>query len=1008
MKMITLFITRPVMTSMIMISILFLGVIAFFKLPVTDLPDVDPPVINVSANYLGASPEVMAKIVAAPIEKELSNLSGVKHLLSQNTRGSSWITILFDLDQDIDASMKEVEKAIHRAEKDLPHDLDHRPILHRGNAKQESMIYLVLTSPINSLSELYDAARQRIEPAIARIHGVGAVQLLGSSYAIHIQLNPELMAAKKITVDEVKRAIEHATGNLPLGTLETTSRKYTLELNHSFTSAKDFGTLNITPHVRIKDIAELFDGFASDQIYRFVTKEENQLAIVLGIQKRKGANLVQVSKEIHTLLPQLQSDLPPTAHLEIWFDKAAWIEEAILEMEGSFLLACVLVGLSVFLSFKKFRETAIAAISLPLSIIGTFICMYFLNFNIDILSLLALTLAMGFIIDDTIVVLENISRYMEKGLPPFKAAIIGTKEITFTVISMTLSLVAVFFPLLFMKNEIGKLFKEFSLTMAISILVSAFVSLAFIPMLCSKFLRSNQKPATHSNIFLFSFYQKSLNRCLIYKKSILSSALVLGTFALFSFFQLPLQLFPEEDRGFIWSFVQAPMGMSVKDTHLYQEKLCNIAQNHPDVESLISLNFKEFYCFLLRLNAVENRSSQSMIAANLQKQLNAIPGTFAYLQGMQLISPLTSTYARSKYQFILKGADFNEVLLASEELKKKMWKEKAFVNPNTNIKADSPLLQLRLLERAAAKFGLTRRSFQSLLQLVFSGGSVGKIEKSSEKYDVILELDPKFQNHIEAFSKLSHRTSDGSLIPLKALVDWKESIGFQNIEHLDALPAVTLYFDVPEKEDVANSLRLLKKIASETLPGTVSGKLEGIAQLIDSATVEILLLILFSTFAMYVVLGMLYESFIHPCTILSSLPFACLGGILTLLLFKEPLTIYSMVGFLLLIGIVKKNGIMMVDYALNIQKKEKLTAEEAIKEACLVRFRPIMMTTLAAIFGAIPIAVGIGSGSETRRGLGLVICGGLIFSQFLTLYITPILYIYTEKLKNWNYEKRRV
>jgi len=994
------FIKRPVMTYIVMGVILLMGLIAFKKLPVTDLPNVDYPVIMVQASYAGASPEVIERTVTTPLEKELININGVKHVTSQSSRGFSWITILFELDRNLNDAAQDVQAALKRAEYALPSDMDQAPSYSKANAHQESIIYLVLTSSSSTMTELYDYAHTRIEQRIARIDGVGKVEVHGSPYALRIQLNPELMAARNLTFDEVRAAVANATGCLPLGILETTGRKFTLEVPDQYVSASDFRNLLLKDEVRLKDIADVFDGLESEEVFHLINKDQDRIAAIIGLKKQSGANAVRISDQLKKVVEELREELPPSMQLEIWFDKASWIKEAIEDVEWSLVLSFALVVAVIFFSLRRVRETIIAATALPLSVIGTFICMYFLGFSIDILSLLALTLAMGFVIDDAIVVLENIVRHQEKGLTPMQAALEGSKEIGFTVLSMTLSLVAVFIPLLFMNDVTGRLFREFSVTLAVSILVSGFISLTLTPMLCSKFATYHQKSKAASNQRTLDLYRRTLNWCMQHKKTTLAGAFSCAALAVMLFRFLPINLFPEEDRGFIWGFVQMPSGMTKKESEGYQQKLNAMVQVHPAVETFVTLNFKDYYIYLISLTEAEKRDAQNQVLVELQGKFNGVPGVQAFMQGMQLISNQGGGgFMRNTYQFVLRGTESSEVRDAAEALKRKLIGNPSFVNPDLSIKADDPKLEVSVFEAQAEKLGLNRQMIQTLLQNAYSGGHIGKIQKDGGEYHVFLELDPELQKNTAALAKLYLRTPSGASVPLKSVAAWKEGVGLQSIEHLDLLSSITLSFDIVKDAPLAETLEVLKKTAAETLPSAVSGKLEGVAEMVDKTSSDTVLLLVLAVVAMYAVLGILYESFIHPFTILSSLPFACLGGILTLLAFREPLSLYSMVGFLLLIGIVKKNGIMMVDCALELQKNQNLPPAEAIREACLIRLRPIMMTTVAAVMGAVPIAIGIGAGADTRRGLGLVIAGGLIFSQLLTLYVTPIIYLYMEKLK---------
>jgi HAE1 family hydrophobic/amphiphilic exporter-1 len=991
------FIKRPVMTIIVMAAIVVLGFFSFRKLPVTDLPSVDYPMISITASYPGASPEVMASKVTIPLEKELANLNGLKHLASQSSRGFLWMTLVFDINRNLNDVIQDIQDALKKAEGSLPRDLDQWPTYHKADAHQDAIIYLVLTSSSASLSDLYDIAHKRIEPRLSTIEGVGRVQVHGSPYALKIHLNPELMAARGITFDEVRKAIISATDAAPLGTLDTPGRKFSLELPGQFLCAADFSGLSVNG-VALADIGEVNDGLESDEVFHYITKDQDNFAVILAVQKQAGANAVKISEEIKKILPELKAELPSAMHLELWFNKATWIKEALLDVEWSLIIAFALVVGVVFLSLGRLRETLVAATSLPLSIIGTFIIMQLLHFNLDLLSLLALTLAMGFVIDDAIVVLENIVRHREMGLSPMQAALQGSKQIGFTVLSMTISLACVFIPLLFMQDITGQLFREFSITLAVSILVSGFVSLTIIPMLSARWL-GHEKLITKKT-FGLSFYDRTLKWCLHHRKTILGGALGLTAATIMCFKLLPINFFPQEDRGFVWSFIQVPSGMSQNDTEAYTAKLNTIVQQHKAVENFVTLNFKDYQIYLIRLHEKGRKQSQEEVVAELQTQLNSIPGTQAFLRGVQLVSnEMGGGFSTNNYQYILRGPNQEELRHGAEELQRKLFANSKFVNPYLDIKADSPKLDISIDNDTADKLGINRQAIQMLLQNAFSGGSVGRIEKNSEQYKVFLEIAPEFQKNTAALSKLYVNTASGGHVPLKAVASWNENVGLQNIQHIDLLPAIILSFDVAKDVPINEAIETLKNIAAETLPDSVSGKFEGLANLNAETTNNTVILILFAVFAMYVVLGILYESFIHPLTILSSIPFACLGGVLTLIAFKQSLSLYSMVGFLLLIGIVKKNGIMMVDYALEMQKEGHKTSLEAIREACLVRFRPIMMTTAAAIMGAIPIAIGIGTGAETRRGLGLVIAGGLIFAQFLTLYITPILYFYLDKLR---------
>ncbi|MGE5195730.1 MAG: efflux RND transporter permease subunit, partial [Anaerolineae bacterium] len=649
--------------------------------------------------------------------------------------------------------------------------------------------------------------------------------------------------------------------------------------------------------------------------------------------------------------------------------------------------------------------TIIPSLVLPLSIVGTFIAMWALSFSLDILSLLALTLSVGFIIDDAIVVLENIVRHHENGSTAVEAALKGSKQIGFTIVSMTLSLIAVFIPLLFRGDITGRLFREFSMTLVISIAISAFISLTLTPLLCSKFLSSHQKEtlvqkwATRWNQALLRFYDKTLKWCFRFRKTTLLAAAVSFGATIFLFRFVSVDLFPEEDRSFIWCAANLPKGISKEKTEQFESKIVAILRENPYIDSFLSLSFYGQQMFLMQLPPGNKRPPQATLIAEMQKQINSIPGVLAFIKGVQLISPGMGSHSGSKYQYILRGLNLEELQASAEKLKSALQALPEFPSVHVDLELNDPKLMIELFDEEIEKLGLSKQAVQHLLQQAYSGASIGKIEKETDQYKVFVELAPEFQKKPDSLSDLYLRTSEGISVPLKALARWKETVGLPSIPHIDLLPSATLSFDIAEGVALNKGLELLQRTAQATLPGSISAKLEGTAELIESTVRDTVLLIILAVVAMYIVLGILYESFLHPLTILSSLPLASLGGILTLLIFKEPLSLYSMIGFILLIGIVKKNGIMMVDHAIEVRKTKESSPFEAIYEACLVRLRPIMMTTIAAIMGALPIAIGIGAGADTRRGLGLVIAGGLLFSQLLTLYVTPIIYLYLETLK---------
>lgn len=999
------FIRRPIMTTFIMLAIVIAGLLAFRKLPVNDLPNLEQPRIGVIASYAGASPETMVNMVTKPLEKELSNVRGVKEISSTSSRGYTSINLEFDLSKNLDEAARDVQTALNRAADKLPHDLDQKPTYFKQEANNEHIMYLLLTSPTDSISSLRDYSELYIEPRFSRIEGIANVEVFGASYSIKIRLNPDLMAARKIGINQVIQAIKEKNTDIPLGAIETGTKKLSIELNGSLQDAHEFEELIIAEGpIRLKDIGSVTDRGEDNAEFHYGNKSENKLTLILGIKKASGANTVGISKAVRAALPEITKDLPASMHFELWFDKAVWIKQSITDVEWSLAFAFVLVVIVIFLSLGRLSEALIPSIALPISLIGTFIAMYLLDFSIDILSLLALTLSVGFVVDDAIVVLENIVRHNEKSSSPLQASLQGSKEICFTILSMTISLVVIFIPLLFMSGMNGKLFYEFSVTLAIAILISGFISLTLTPMLCSKLLPPHNKEtrlqhlANTLNKSCVKWYGTTLNWCLKHPKTILSIALICFAITVPLFQRLPVDLFPKEDRGFMLSIVNLPPGLSAEKAREYQYKIEQLLQNNTAIESFVDLTDHSTQIYVMQLLPHHQRPSYDQFIAEIQSGIDAIPGTQSFTFAWQLINVDMDITSGGDFKFLIRGSNVAEVEAGAEKLNAALQTNPDFTFARINIQRDNPKLVVDIQEDKAHQYGFSTYNIQSLIQQAFAGGSVANINKKGSQYKVYLELEKEYRNTANALSNLYLKAPSGEIVPLKSIASWRETMGSPSLHRIDQLPTVTLNFALNKDTPLIDGFKKLQVIASSVLPENVRGVLSGSAALVASATSDTGFLLLMSALVMYVILGMLYESFIHPLTILSSLPFAGLGGILTLLIFNEPLSIYSIVGFLLLIGIVKKNGIMIVDFALEARKDPLVTAEQAIFEGSMIRFRPIMMTTIAAIMGAVPIAIGIGEDASTRRGLGLVIVGGLLFSQLLILYVTPVIYLLLERL----------
>lgn len=995
----SLFINRPVMTTFAMLAIVLAGVLAFIKLPVSDLPTIERPHIQVSAGYLGASPETILNQVTIPLEKELMHVKGVQEISSTSSSGHSSISLSFSLSKNMNEAIRDVQAALNRAESHLPDDLEPRPTYHLHEDSQDPIMYILMTSDHSSIGEMRSYAEAYIIPRLSRLEGVAQVVSFGEQKTIRLRLNPDLMTARQIGFNEVIEAVKQHTTQLPLGNIQTSSKKLAIEWPGSIQEAKDLEDVKIgNSSVRIKDIGEISDRSEQEATFHFVTNEKTTLAFILAVQKVSDANTVAISKEVHKLLDTIKKELPPSLQVNFWFDKAVWIEESLLDVQWSLLFAFILVVLVIYFSLGRISESLITSVALPLSLLGTFAVMYMANFSLDLLSLLALTLSVGFVVDDAIVVLENIVRCQEKGVPAREASLQGSQQICFTILSMTLSLVAVFIPLLFMDGMNGRLFREFSITLAVAILVSGIVSLSLTPMLCSRFLSAHkgetklQKAITAMNTWMVTLYGRTLKYCFRYPKSILLAALCCVGVTFFLFTKLPVNLIPQEDRGFLLTFINLPTGMAQNQLNAQQTKLEDLVKDNPYINNFVSLNFHKNLLFVIRLQPISQRPPQQQIIAELQKKLDTIPGIQTFIQPYQLINLDLDFSNAGQYQMVVRGLEFTDVEKATELLTKELQSHPEFSFVQNSLTKDSSMLSIHVNNDLASKLGFGKQEIQALLQNAYGKASIGEIQKGPNTEKILMELLPEYADHTTAPTKLYLKTPNSSFVPLRALVELEEKLGTSSLRRREQLPAEKIHFSLVDGIAPNVGLKLTEEIAASVLPTTVSGALTGSAKAITSTIRDTLLLLCAAALVMYIVLGILYESFIHPLTILSSIPFACLGGVLTLFFFGQPISIFSAVGFLLLIGIVKKNGIMMVDYAVEAQK-QGTHPEQAIFDACLVRFRPIMMTTVAAVMGALPLAFGFGDSGEMRQGLGLVIVGGLLFSQVLTLYVTPILYL---------------
>jgi hydrophobic/amphiphilic exporter-1 (mainly G- bacteria), HAE1 family len=1017
------FIRRPVMTAVLTVSVIVFGVLSYFQLPVNDLPAVDYPVISVQANYPGASPDTVANNIATPLERQFMAINGLELVTSQSTEGHVAFTLQFALDKSIDAAATDVQTAISQATGSLPTDLPSPPTYSKTNPNDQPILYIALTSDSVTPGQLYDYGSTQVGQRISILPGVSSVNVFGTKSAVRIKVDPSAMWARGISIDDLVAAVKNGTSYTGAGQFDGAGGTALLQPNGQLDNALAYGNLIVSSTngapVYLRDVAQVEDTVQDERIkMRFWVRGYNEPAatVVVAVNRQAGSNVVAVAKSVRDLLPMISAELPGSIRVTPIYDRSQTIVNSVDDVQTTLAIAFVLVVAVIFIFLGRVTDTLIPAVALPLSLLLTFMAMKLLGYSLDNLSLMALTLAIGFLVDDAIVFLENTVRLMEKGMPALEATLQSAKEISFTILSMTISLAAVFFPLVFMSGLVGRIFREFAITIVVSIVASGIVSLTLTPLMCARLLKARghgtkqnwiERTTGRVEKRVLDIYGSSLWWFLRHRwiSALTWVACMAGTVILFTV--IPKAFLPVGDSSFIWGVMIGKEGSSPDQMRVLQDKTENIMREDPSVGATFSLTGNSQFLasnqglLLAFLKPPQVRPPIEAVAGGLMGKLGAIPGVFAFLRPMPVldISTGATNQNQGQYAYSLSGVDSEQVYDVSQKLMARLAQYPGFATISSDYFAHTPNLEINIRRDQARTYGVSEARILTLLRNAYSQNYLYLIKKPEDQYQVILEVKDSERSKPSDLSLLYIRSDDGkNLVPLDTLVTWKESLGAQTVNHLNQFTSVTIFFNLKPDVAIGDATNFISKAEAEIVPTTVRASLQGEALTFRDTVRDLTFLMALAVFIMYVILAILYESYVHPLTVLSTLPTALVGGLLTLYLFGEQASLYAFVGMFMLMGIVKKNGIMIVDFARQRVDAGE-TAEQAIHDASMDRFRPIIMTTLAAVIGAVPIAAGFGADGASRRPLGMVIVGGLVVSQFITLYVTPVIYLYLEQFQ---------